>query len=490
MTLGHLALAVRDSLGVESASATSERCRAIFAYASAALIAAALGYFVARTPFQVSDNLGNLLTIQSVSMQDLLAGQVSARGYLRPLLLAQIKVVFDLADTRYFAAFRGLQVAQLGAVLVLFVRMLRARTVVDVGVVPLAIATLVGLHTFNITLREAYPINTFLSIVLSCVVAMNLSMTRSAWWVDASAVALTAYALFTLETGALVIVIFTAAYLAGLRGVSRAAMLAAGVVLAGYVYLRFGPMRVGIPDLLERSAGFGVATREPAELARLFAGGEFLFYGYNVACSLLTVLFSEPRGGVWILTRDLLAGDVQPWMIINVGTSALAMLLLGRFVMTRAGRWRRGDLADDDRLFLVFLAVLFANAFISFPYTKDVIMSPAGVFYAAAVFVATRDACVSWSEHALQPWAAAVVWAILLAHSVGWTARAAGLPITLRYAAFVNRNDWATLTDDDARPGSAAGQRLVEALRREAVRMPVPNPHFTPRWIDRYVDPY
>ena len=39
----------------------------------------------------------------------------------------------------------------------------------------------------------------------------------------------------------------------------------------------------------------------------------------------------------------------------------------------------------DDQLVAVFVAVTLANAAISYTYTKDVILSPAGIFYAAAL---------------------------------------------------------------------------------------------------------
>ncbi len=47
--------------------------------------------------------------------------------------------------------------------------------------------------------------------------------------------------------------------------------------------------------------------------------------------------------------------------------------------------------SHGDRLVILFVVVLAANAAISFGYTKDIIMSPAGLFQAAAVFVAVRD---------------------------------------------------------------------------------------------------
>ena len=66
----------------------------------------------------------------------------------------------------------------------------------------------------------------------------------------------------------------------------------------------------------------------------------------------------------------------------------LGSLVVLRYVWRRRARVARPALHRDDQIVFVFLGVTAANAVISYAYTKDVIMSPAGIFFAAALTVA------------------------------------------------------------------------------------------------------
>ena len=114
--------------------------------------------------------------------------------------------------------------------------------------------------------------------------------------------------------------------------------------------------------------------------------------------------------------------------------------------------------------------LLPANAVISFPYTKDVIMSPAGVFMALAVCVAAR--------HVLVPAAGshrrAVTLAACLLLSMAWSARLLSLHVELRVAQHKVREEWAYVDDwialqrlDVSAPGARA---LQETLRNDALQ--------------------
>ena len=50
---------------------------------------------------------------------------------------------------------------------------------------------------------------------------------------------------------------------------------------------------------MERASGFGFRVLDPPELADRFGGNPLPFYAYNIASSVLSVLLSEPRGGVY-----------------------------------------------------------------------------------------------------------------------------------------------------------------------------------------------
>jgi hypothetical protein len=125
---------------------------------------------------------------------------------------------------------------------------------------------------------------------------------------------------------------------------------------------------------------------------------------------------------------------------------------------------------------------------------KEVVMSPAGMFYAIALYIAVRDLLYRLRA---QPSAATLWVAIpLFVLSTGWSLRAVTLVQTLRSSAFVNRNDWAAAEErqDEVRPQwrqrHRDAERLVRQLRDDVVNTPVPQPYTTPRWTRAWVDPY
>src|SRR5438309_5222896 len=145
------------------------------AYAYGALLALGLGYFLIRMPYQVSDDLEHLLIAQSQSARELLVTRYSTAESMRPLMWLTQKAVFDLAPSgRYFTTYKAVHVAQLIVLVILFIRLLRVRTAIDLMVVPLALVVLAGMHTFNITMREGYPVNHFMSILVCCLLVVNL----------------------------------------------------------------------------------------------------------------------------------------------------------------------------------------------------------------------------------------------------------------------------------------------------------------------------
>src|SRR5437870_7497931 len=240
------------------------------AYAYGVLFALGLAYFLIRMPYQISDDLEHLLIFQFTSARDLLATRFTGIGSVRPAMWLTQKVFFDLAPGgHYFATFKAVHVAQLLLLSVLFVRLLRIRTAIDLMALPLALAALVGIHTFNVTMREGYPINHFMSVLVCCVVVANLADSRARWWHDVVAVLVFAYALFTIESGVLVWVCLVTTYAAGWRGVSGKAIAAVTVVLAAYIAVRFTVLDVGTRTLAAASSGYGFSARDTGELTRL-----------------------------------------------------------------------------------------------------------------------------------------------------------------------------------------------------------------------------
>jgi hypothetical protein len=456
-------------------SLTAERRWAVVAYGYGLLVTAVLGYFLVGLTIQVSDSFGNLLAVQEPTLGQVLRDQLSQRGYLRPLLWGQIKAVYELSGGDYFLWFRGIHVLQVAALVALCVHVMRPRDVLDAALVPLSLAVVVGAHTFMPMVREAFPINSFLTIAIACVVALALAQrAQPRWYVDVFAVALLAGSILTVESGVLVWVVSVAAYVVGMRGVSRTALIAMTVAVVAYMLVRMLVLDVGSPSLSERASGFGFSTLEPDDLVRRFDGRPWVFYLYNIISSIATVLFAEPKGGVWRFVWELTTGTLHPWTLVSVMSSSVATMLIAWFVWSRRAAIRRWHLDGADRLVIVFAGVLLANAVISFPYTKNVIMSPSGVFLGLAVYAASR----AWLQAIPQRHAAITV-VLFTVLTCGWAFRVAGNHYNLRRSAAEQRAEWVTVDSWLDRQHivlrSANARALHDALRRDAlVNHPTP----------------
>jgi hypothetical protein len=291
----------------------------------------------------------------------------------------------------------------------------------------------------------------------------------------------------TLESGLLVWVIAASAWAVGWRGISARGLALMTVLLCGYLYLRFVYLATGVPALEERSSGFLFDVLDPPELERRFGANPLVFYAYNVASSAGSVLFSEPQAGVFVAAREWLAGarPEAPRVYLPVLTSVVTTALLA-WVAIRKLTTRSWD--DTGRLIAIFAAVLAASAMLSYAYTKDEIMSTAGVFYALAAFGAIRE--VLPSAVRLRPPLGIAVALLLGVLSVGWTIRSAGLHYALRSQAAKHQIDWVSLPGGWQRggrwPEDPMEQRLIMQLRSDAIGLVVPNTRAEgPRWVER-----
>jgi len=462
----------------------------VLAYLCAAIVGLALSAFVVRIPVQLSDGLANLIQVQEGSWFEVVKGGV-ASGYMRPALWLQFKVAFHAAAGHYTGAFRAIHAVQIVSCALLFVGALRVRSAAALCTVPFGLALLFGLQTFDGTIREAYPLNTYLTVVLSCLAAFTLANGRFSRVREATAVALFVLMLFTVETGVLVGVVLAASWAMGARGISRRTVVICGAVLAGYVVSRAVFLGGATPGLTERTSGFGFGQLEPQQIQERFGAFPYGFYLYNVASQLLTVLAGEPSGGVFAFTGRLLAGTLRPAQIIYeilvIGSTASIAV----FARSRWSSWRRREFTHADRLVLVFAGVLAVNAVVSFPYTKDVIMSPAGVFFALAAAVSVER----WlSAPASRSRAATAAVSLMLALlSTAAAVRLLAVHYQMRSASFVTRNDWIGLGDwadrnhvDLSRPARAT---LANQLQHDALNQRVPAPRFTEREAGRFL-PY
>jgi hypothetical protein len=472
---------------VELRAAAQARRWAWLSYGYAALVVAGLAYALVDLPVQVSDSYGNIVKASSGTLGSLVAGEFHQAGYLRPLLWGQLRVVLDWSGGHYYEWFRGWHVGQLALLTLLFVHIVRPRRWADAAAIPVGLAALVGMHTFAGTVREAFPINTFMTVLLCCLAAADLALGPSRWWRDLAGALLSVAAALTVESGLLVPVIFVAARIAGARGLSRWGIATQVALVAGYFVLRFLVLHVGTPQLEERSSGFGFSMLDPADLIERFGGNPLPFYAYNVMSSILSVFASEPRGGLWLAARTVMQDET--WSApatLNVAASLLASALILAYGWTRRRAWFRRQTDRRDQIVLIFFAVTLANAAISYAYTKDVILSPAGMFFALAL-----TAALSHALHAATsapPRRVAALAVVVLALSTAWAGRMVGAYLGLRHSAAVMREEWAyfdqALARDSGADRSPLAMRIKQQLQDDAVwRHPV-RPALRGDWVE------
>lgn len=447
------------------------------AYGCGLIVSLTVGHFLLGLPIQYSDSFGQLLKATG-PWNDLLYGEFTQRAYMRPLMWGELKLVYELSGGNYFAWYRGVHVIQTAALAILFIRLVRPRTLLDLAPIVLGLAVLFGTHTFQGTVREAFPLNHFMTVLICCLLAANLAMARYRWWNDVLGALLFAISALTIESGLLVGAILVGGALVGTTGISRKGAALQVLLLAVYLVLRFPVFGVGAPDLIERSSGFGFRVLDPPELVARFGANPLGFYLYNSVSGVLSVLLSEPTGGVYSLTKQALNGNFTfaTWDMFLASLCATSLVALFLWRRRRAiAAWR---LDRDDQLVALFVVVLMANAVVTYPYSKDVVMSPAGVFLAVAVCVAARG-LLSWLPAIPSPRLETVALAFFALTGAMWAIRLTETHLNLRAGAVVERNEWAYVEEDTS--FQEPERQLFRSLRDDALfTHPAPGPLVSP----------
>jgi hypothetical protein len=456
----------------------------------ATLITMPLADSLYRVPIQVSDSLEPILIAAKYdSAQHLLHDSLTfSPTTFRPLRYLQARALLTVTQATgvtYHAVFRGLHVALLLMLIALFVVAVRVRNGPDLMAFTVAFPVLVGLHTFLSMLYEAFPVNHFAEVGVCAMAVFVLAQRQPRWFVPIAACVLLALSLSVIESGAMVWVTVLCCAVAGLRGINRTTVVATTVVFAGYLLLRHA-LGISSPGIGGHGSGFGDRFYSPEELAQRFGAHPLGFMIYNVAGGLASLLFAEPRQGVYALLAAWREGELHPVVLINVISSSATTALLVWYAAARLPK-RRSAWSDADRTFVAACAAFIVNAAFNAVYMKDEIMSPAGLFYAIATFVAVRALIDSLPTRTLA--ATSLATGVIVTVAALWTFRAIGMHYQLRYDAFTTRNDWVEVLRPDKHddwpedPGELA---LTERIRAEAIARRTTSPSFMPRWTDRY----
>src|SRR5207253_5857818 len=98
-------------------------------------------------------------------------------------------------------------------------------------------------------------------------------------------------------------------------------------------------------------SGFGDTFYSSDELAARFGRHPLGFMIYNVVGGLASLLFAEPRQGVYSLLIAWKAREIHPVVVINIVSSLIMTALIAWYALTQIG-WRREAWSERTRSFV------------------------------------------------------------------------------------------------------------------------------------------
>jgi hypothetical protein len=455
---------------------------------AATIIATLLGIFIANMPLQLSDMLQNILDAEETSWTDTLAPLFNPDARWRPLNAIMLKFFYEISQGHYWFTFKTINIAMVLVLLILIVRLMRVTTALDFAAAAIALYVVVGLNTFYDLVVEGYPLFNHLVPVLATLIVVNLAYSRGGLLVDATAILCFVIAVLNAETGFLIPVVLVSAYMIGWRGVSRGALAVIVVLTLFCLALHLAEFGSGT-SLITNPSGFGFGRPEPEELQAIFAGRMYLYYIHNVVAALLSVLFAEPQGGTWHGVAWMVGAEsISRNHFVEIASSTFLTCLILAYAVRRWRAWLAFELDHSDRLVLLALVVLVANAAISFAYLKNIILATAGLFWALAGYAAIRDVLNRATSPNTKTWRAALALSAVMLLSTAFVLRTMSTHYLMWKQARHNQHAWvvAYASLDRYLPTTAEGRALVKELRTQALLMPVPSPVLIAKWIRRY----
>jgi hypothetical protein len=448
------------------------------AWAAGWLAIFASAYFSISWPY--IDVYNNLREVSRTSWPQYVRTAFSPGIEYRPLLMIGIKAAYHVLGLQLWA-YQSIVLLQFGAVLALLLWLFRPVGVHRAVAAVVALTCVLGLHTSRI-LFAFVPMNAYSGALVMLLSALALALhprTRPFNWIFFP---LTVVGLFALESSLLIIPLLVVLWWLEAPGVGLRGVLASFVALACYLTLRLGfAAPVSLQDNFTGS-GLGFTDATPEMLRNIFEHAPWLFWLYNVAASVLTVIVSEPRAGTYRFVQSLLRGGAPFWQWLHVASSAFTTVIALVVLL----RYRPAT--ERDRLLLAagLVLVVFGSG-LGFLYTRDRIALSAGVGYGIITFVAL----VTLLDHAsagVKRLAAMMIVGVL---AVAWTVRTAETYVQLRDTAWDFHLEW---TERYADLGAAQPQtELLTSLRSAALRNTPTDPRDDPAWtyalFERRFDP-
>lgn len=402
----------------------------------------ALGVSTWKTPYPVSETVAILEDVQhatsAVSYFD-----PTARSWYRPLYFLTWHGLWrgtGSLDTA-FLLFKSIEVAAPFALVVLFIWQLGPRSLLEGAAAWCAVAVLIGTPGFRYNL-EVPLLMTLVGMPLALIVWMLVTRAPRLWH-GPVIVLLTLIAIGYKEQGLVIAPVVVIAWWTRAPGATNRVTAAVVAATMAYLIFRFS-FRANWP-VFEQSVGFGFQTLEPNEALARFGTFPYGMYLYNAISTVSSVLFSEPTSGLFLITRDVTAGHVQPWELLYIVASVTLTATIAWWSRRVIPGFGRDGWTPDGRVALAFLASLLASGALSYLYSRDRLGGMTVIFYALASYAAIRHLAEQTSRVEGVTNRRFVCTASLLAViALTWHVRAVGTLEWTRRMSESNYVDWLT----------------------------------------------
>jgi hypothetical protein len=430
-----------------------------------------------RISWSLGDTYSHLIVPALMPWGEAIAYAFGSGREYRPLFTLAIKASYEAVGT-WLPFYQTLVVALFAALLAVTVWVCRPMNRRRALAACVAISCICGLHTSRIV-WGFWPLNHYAAVIVCVMLAIGLALHRRRLHDDrgadlvgpAALGTLTFAALLSLELGVLIVPLTIVLWWAGAPGLSRRSVVSVLAATAAYAAIRFTLAEYS-GESLYADTGFIFQTVDAATLRARFGGSPWLLWGYNVASTMLTILLSEPREGVYSFVESLLAHDMESWRWFHVGTSALTTTVIAGGLL-RGWPWK-----ERDRLLVAAgCTLLVCGSALGFMYTRDRIGLAGGIGYALLLYVALA----AWLEKmpaARRPRRAIVVLVTIVA--AAWIVRSAEMGFQLRDTAWDYRVEW---TDRFEELGAKQEQTAVmDEMRATALARTPADPRLDPGW--------
>ena len=430
---------------------------------------AALGVALFAISWPYVDAYNNLREASAAGWRRSMADAFGGGVEYRPLLTLALKAAYETAGLRLWL-YQALVLVQLALVLAILLWMFRPLGPRRGVAACIALTCVLGLHTSRI-LFLFVPLGAYSAALAAILLAAALPLDARARAYDWVLFPLTFAALLLLESGLLIAPLILVLWRMEAPGLSGRGVVSTMAAVAAYLAIRSTFSGAGALSVYTGS-GLGFSELTPEQLRNVFEHAPWLFWLYNLTASLLTVLVSEPRAGVYRFVSALLRDRAALWQWIHIASSALTTA-----AVIAALAARPPAAARDRLLAAIGLVLVLAGSALGMLYTRDRIGLFAGVGYAMLVYVALA---VVLERLPPAGWRRALAAGAVSAIAAGWLVRGVETYFQLRDTAWDYHLEWTQRYGELG--GALPHTPLLQSLREQALGSTPPDPRQDPPW--------